>query len=78
MLKVSIDEIESNLRSLLESVEKDHKWVRVCRNGTPIADIRPAAYASSPLVQDPKLAGVEFNEDPVLPLAPEDWPEDCR
>jgi hypothetical protein len=28
-----------------------------------------------PFRQDPRLLGIQFHEDPTLPLDPEDWPD---
>lgn len=28
-----------------------------------------------PFRQDPRLVGIQFHEDPTLPLNPEDWPD---
>jgi antitoxin (DNA-binding transcriptional repressor) of toxin-antitoxin stability system len=46
--------------------------VLICRNGKPVAELRPIAAAEDPFQQDPELAGVRFLEDPALPLEPED------
>ena len=50
--------------------------IRVCRNGKPVAEIGPITPTEGdPLQPDPLLAGVVFHEDPVAPLAEEDWPD---
>ena len=50
--------------------------MRICRNGRPVAEIRPISKVRDPFTQSPRLTGVKFNEDPVLPLREDDWPEE--
>ena len=78
MITVNTHEAKSKLSSLLKAVEEQGEWVRICRNGQPIADLRPVRRVSDPLVQDPRLAGVEFRDDPMAPLAEDEWPADSR
>ncbi len=78
MITVNTHEAKSKLSALLAAVEERGERVRICRNGKPIADLLPISRAEDPLVQNDRLAGVRFNEDPTLPLSESDWPEDCR
>ncbi len=41
----------------------------------PDAGTPEVGAGERPFRQDPRLMGVRFNEDPVAPLDPEDWPE---
>jgi prevent-host-death family protein len=75
MIKVNTHEAKTRLSALLAEVEEKGEWVRICRNGRPIADLRPVSRVRDPFEQHPGLQGVVFNEDPVLPLQPEDWPD---
>ena len=75
MIKVNTHEAKTRLSALLLAVEERGEWVRICRNGKPVADLRPIVLVKDPLVQHPELSGVKFHEDPILPLTEEDWPE---
>lgn len=72
---VSIHEAETTLSALLKDVEQGRYHVRICRNGEPVADLVPAKTHKDRLVQSPELSGIKFNEDPMAPLQPEEWPE---
>ncbi len=78
MLSVNTHEAKTKLSALLAAVEERGEWVRICRNGKPIADLRPVARVADPLQMSPQLSGVEFREDPALPLGEQDWPEEMR
>jgi antitoxin (DNA-binding transcriptional repressor) of toxin-antitoxin stability system len=75
MLEVNTHEAKTRLSQLLAAVKERGEWVRICRNGKPIADLRPLQSSPDPLQQDPALTGVTFVEDPVLPLRDDDWPD---
>ena len=77
MLIVNVHEAKTKLSALLTAVEERGELVRICRNGKPIAELRPLPRVTDPLQQDPQLR-VEFLEDPVLPLDEDAWPEECR
>ena len=76
MIIVNTHEAKTRLSALLAAVEERGELVRICRNGKPVAELRPIRSARDPFRQDPRLTGVEFLEDPTAPLRPEDWPED--
>lgn len=75
MITVNTHEAKSKLSALIRRVEKG-QWVRICRDGTPIADLRPITHNADPLGQLDELRGVVFNEDPTAPLSEDAWPED--
>jgi len=75
MIKVNVHEAKTKLSALLTAVEEKGECVRICRNGKPIADLRPVADAPDPLKRHSELEGVVFQEDPSLPLRDGDWPE---
>ena len=76
MLVVNTHEAKTRLSELLRLVEERSERIRVCRNGRPVAEIGPiSATTGDPLQPDPLLAEVVFHEDPVAPLAEEDWPD---
>jgi prevent-host-death family protein len=74
MITVNTHEAKSRLSALLAAVEERGEWVRICRNGKPVADLRPVSMRKDPLRKHRVLARVKFHEDPSLPLRPEDWP----
>lgn len=78
MIKVNTHEAKTQLSKLLAVVEERGEVVVVCRGGKPIAELRPIRHRRGGLEQNPKLAPVTFREDPSLPLAPEDWPDNQR
>ena len=76
MLVVNTHEAKTRLSELLRLVEQRSERIRVCRNGKPVAEISPIATAArDPLVPNPRLSGVVFHEDPVAPIAEDDWPD---
>jgi len=75
MITVNTHEAKTRLSSLLATVEETGEVVRICRNGKPVAEIRPLPPKKNPLRLDPQLQKVQFHEDPVAPLRPEDWPD---
>lgn len=75
MLVVSTHEAKERISELLQMVEERGERIRVCRNGRPVAEIGPVTVpARDPLLPNPRLSGVVFHEDPVAPLAADDWP----
>jgi prevent-host-death family protein len=75
MITVNTHEAKTRLSALLAAVEERGELVRICRNGKPVAELRPVRRAADALRQHPDLRRVTFNEDAMRPLAPEDWPE---
>jgi prevent-host-death family protein len=78
MLQVNTNEAKTRLSYLLSKVEKEHKKIKICRNGTPIALLVPLEPPPDPLKQHAKLMGVKIHEDPTAPLDEEDWPCDLK
>jgi prevent-host-death family protein len=74
MIKVNMHEAKTRLSALLAAAEQG-ELVLLCRNGRPVAELRPLPAPIDPLRVDPELSKVEFLDDPMAPLAPEDWPE---
>ncbi|HXU34006.1 MAG TPA: hypothetical protein VN851_25830 [Thermoanaerobaculia bacterium] len=42
----------------------------------PVGVRPPLPPAADPLQIHPEISEIRFNEDPMAPLDPEDWPED--
>jgi antitoxin (DNA-binding transcriptional repressor) of toxin-antitoxin stability system len=79
MRTVNTHEAKSKLSSLLAEVEDRGETFVVCRNGKPIAELRPYHQPRRPaLAHSRRLAKIVFREDPSLPLAAEDWPDTER
>lgn len=80
MIRVNIHEAKTQLSRLLKSVEEGES-VLICRDGTPVAEIRglsvPAVdrFASHP---DLKPLWVAPDFDPVAPATEDEWPSDAR
>ena len=78
MVTVNTHEAKTKLSKLLVLVEERGETVVICRNGRPVAQLKPVKKAADPLKMDNRLKKVVFREDPVMPLSEEDWPEDQR
>lgn len=78
MLTVNTHEAKTNLSALLQKIEQKHETVLICRNGHPVAEMRPLSKAAHPLKKDPRLSNIIFNEDPSLPLSEDEWPVSAR
>ena len=78
MITVNTHEAKTRLSALLAAVEEHGEQVWMCRNGKPIAELRPITRVKDPLQPHPELSKVIFHEDPSLPLSEEDWPEEYR
>lgn len=74
MIAVNTHQAKTRLSSLLASVERKGETVLICRNGRPVAELRPLPRAKDPLRVHPLLSRIEFHDDPAAPLDPEDWP----
>ena len=77
VIVVNTQEAKTRLSSLLAAVDAGEVVV-ICRNGTPIAELRRTGLVEDPLRQNPALQGVIFHQDPTEPLQPEDWPDAFR
>jgi antitoxin (DNA-binding transcriptional repressor) of toxin-antitoxin stability system len=77
MKSVDLANADQGLAMLVSEVEREGEPVQICRNGVPIAVLRPVLGGRDVLSQDPRLK-VIFHEDPSLPLGAEDWPEAYR
>ena len=75
MVAVNTHEAKTRLSSLLALVEEQGEVILICRNGKPVAELRPLAGPSDPLRLHPELSKVVFHQDPSLPLEPGDWPD---
>ena len=75
MVHVNTQEAKTRLSAILAAVEDSGEVFVICRNGRPVAELRPVGALADPLAQDPELSRVVFHADPSEPLEPADWPE---
>ncbi len=78
MISVNTHEAKTKLSKLLALVEEKQEIIQICRNGKPVAELKPIADVPDPLKVHPKLKRVKFHEDPTLPLSEDEWPEEYR
>jgi antitoxin (DNA-binding transcriptional repressor) of toxin-antitoxin stability system len=78
MISINAHEIGTSLSQLLILVEEKKEIIQLCRNGRPVAELKPIVKIPDPLKMHPKLKKVIIHEDPVLPLTNNEWPEEYR
>lgn len=78
MIIVNTHEAKTKLSKLLSLVESKNEIIRICRNGKPIAELKPVNKTSDPLKKHLKLQKIKFHEDILNPLSEDEWPEDSR
>jgi prevent-host-death family protein len=78
IISVNTHEAKSNLSMLLREVEDNGQCVRICRNGKPIAELRPVQLVPDPLAPHPELKALHVADDTFAPLDEEDWPKEYR
>ena len=79
MISVNMHEAKTRLSQLVEAAEQGEN-ILICRDGTPVAELRPLAKPPvSRLTSDPKLR-VKFSlrYDPTETAGEDEWPEDSR
>jgi len=69
--------IESDLKKIIEQIEKTGQSILIVRGNKPIVKIIPQKK-NDPLEMDPILEGAFFVGDPTEPLLDSDWPEELR
>jgi len=58
MVRVNTHEAKSQLSSLLSRVEEQGEIFLICRNGKPVAELRPLPPAADPLRVNPQLSQI--------------------
>ena len=71
MNKVNVHEAKTHLSEILQRVQKGEEFL-ICRNGEPIADLKPHRK-SGRLKVDPFLSRVQIKCDLTKPLTEEEW-----
>ena len=76
---VNTHEAKTQLSSLMREVELRGVTIQICRNGTPVVELRPVAKTKARTIKKySKISGVKLFEDPTSPIDPADWPEEFR
>lgn len=78
MISVNTHEAKTRLSRLLALVEEKQEVIQICRNGKPVAELKPISEIPDPLKMHPKLKKIKIHEDPLLPLTKDEWPEEYR
>ena len=73
MKKLNVHEAKTRLSSVLAEVESKGETFLICRNGRPIADLRPHVVGDR-LSPHPVLRRIRVRYDPTAPLSTEEWP----
>jgi antitoxin (DNA-binding transcriptional repressor) of toxin-antitoxin stability system len=60
--------------SLLAKLEKDREPIFTCRDGAPVADLRPHRRKNR-IAPHPELVKIEIGCDPVEPLSADECPK---
>jgi antitoxin (DNA-binding transcriptional repressor) of toxin-antitoxin stability system len=75
---INIDSVvESDLKQLVEQIEKTGQPILIVRGDKPSARIVPQKK-KDPFEMNPMLEGACFVGDPTEPLPNSDWPEESR
>ncbi len=67
MLVVNTHEAKTNLSALLAKIEQSGEEVLICRNGKPIADLRPHKRKDR-LAAHPVMGKIQIKYDPTETL----------
>ena len=80
MILVNTREAKSKLSALLAAIEEKGEVVLICRNGKPIAELKPAKSNRVKHLRSEPALKVTFAPgfDPAEPAAEEEWPQECR
>ena len=75
----STHEAKTNLSKIIRLVEESDCVVHICRNATPVVEVRKIKpVASDPLRIHPQLSKITFAESPLAPADESEWPEEYR
>lgn len=77
---INIYEAKTRFSALVAEIEESGVPVTICRNGKPVAELRPIGAARrSRLISDPSLrVRLAPGFDPTEPLDPDDLPDALR
>jgi antitoxin (DNA-binding transcriptional repressor) of toxin-antitoxin stability system len=72
---LTINEVKSDIASMLTEIEDKREIFIICRNGEPIADLVPHNRKTRRLPH-PVMSAVRINYDPTEILSQDEWPEE--
>jgi antitoxin (DNA-binding transcriptional repressor) of toxin-antitoxin stability system len=72
MERLSLQEGENKISSLLSDIERNGKSFTVCRNRKPVAELIPYRKPSR-LAYHPVLTRIQIHYDPTEDLSKEEW-----
>lgn len=75
MKTLSIQDVETEIFSVLLEIEKRGEQFVICRDGVPIADLTPHRKKSR-LTPHPFISQVKVHYDPTEALTDDEWPEE--
>jgi len=74
MKTINMHEAKTHLSRVVEEISSTGVIYLICRDGKPVAELRPYFPPADPFETDPELR-VVFKEDPASPIDPREWPE---
>ena len=74
MQKLNVHEAKTKLSSVLMEVEQKDESFLICRNGKPVAVLKPYKKPSR-LTYHPVLSKISVNYDPTEELTVDEWGE---
>lgn len=75
MKTLSVQNINTEIFSMLIEIEKTGERIVICRDGQPIADLIPH-HRKRRIDPHPLIRQIAINYDPTEPLAAEEWLEE--
>ena len=60
MITVNIHEAKTNLSKLITRLEKTGESIRICRNGRPVAELKPTEPKGDPLKTYPEISNIKI------------------
>ncbi|MDK3159961.1 type II toxin-antitoxin system prevent-host-death family antitoxin [Kamptonema cortianum] len=79
MKLVNVYEAKTHLSALLDEVNEKGEIIRICRNGRPVADLKPLEkHQGQGLKKHPILSLGEIKYDPLEGIDEDSWPEEFR
>ena len=74
MQKLNVHEAKTKLSAVLMEVEQKGESFLICRNGKPVAELKPYKKTSR-LTYHPILSKISVNYDPTEELTVDEWGE---
>ncbi len=75
---INTHKAKTELSKLIRQVEEFGSSFKICRDGKPVAELRPISATENVFERDAVLSRIKFLEDPATPCDEADWPKDLR